>query len=184
MPTKTKKFRSFVFQLGYVESTTVSCFLLTHNQGFDTIQEALLDLARVFQEGDRNSYRPAPKKCCVAAREKPGGNDEEYCAKCGAPLHEETTPPGQLFAQYFQMELHETGEMYETLEDNGWSQQFDDFDWEGRTEIHNMECMLTEAKDWVRGRPRNDGTLFKDDADWLKYHMSYPEKISKDRLLK
>ena len=112
------------------------------------------------------------------------GSEDEFCGKCGRPLDEDESAPGQIFADYFTAEAHQQYEIWESFETNGWSQETDVFDWKGRAEVHNMECMLDEAKDWVKGRPRHDGGSFKDDADWVQYHMTYPNNLKEDRLLK
>lgn len=53
MTTRVKKVKTVALFTGYVETLSMGCVLLVHHKGFNSLQEALMDLRERFEQAYR-----------------------------------------------------------------------------------------------------------------------------------
>lgn len=175
------KVKSFMFQTGYVESQSLSCLLLSHETGFDTVQEALLALSEVF----RNSpdYTPSSKACCRKTKEK--DQEAEFCSKCGTNLKEPEVDVGERFYEYIYSTCNDAA-YWEKLTNAGWSHDTQDFDWANHVHVESVETVIGEAatEAWDKnGKPPRDG-CWTTPFDYASEHVHFFNPEMKKQILK
>lgn len=153
------KHHNFVLQPGYVESTTLAEMSVSHDEGFDTIPEALThfrDTLKSYTEANVKSSR----KCCVASMKN---KKARYCDQCGYQLKRTVTPAEN--ADYFQKMMIMS---IDTASDVGVYDHFEAAGWHLGHFLHGISTScyiqgfyrwLEEEGAWCEGT-YPDGTLW------------------------
>jgi len=116
---KMEKIKTFIIFTGYVEGNSNSCLIATHEIGFDSVEEALDNLASIIIGGCISYFCYSwIKKCCRSARD--GG--VEFCPNCGLKLftYVDFTFCRDIVSNFIDGDTDSTGEVYEEIENAGW----------------------------------------------------------------
>lgn len=113
------KYHNFILQPGYAEDVCLCTMSVSHNEGFEGIEEAIenLRLTIIAFISSTTAIRP----CC---RESAKNSKFNYCPRCGANLGQMMSPDAEDVEEFF-MELpmttlNEGADMLRFFEDRGW----------------------------------------------------------------
>jgi hypothetical protein len=115
------KINNVMVYTGYVESSSWSALMFTHEDGFDSVEAALHHLGECILTGlkleEKYSYFP---KCCIASMEKV----DKFCSKCGRDVQKRAIDRERLSQQIHDLRSGDNDsigqEIWETLENNNW----------------------------------------------------------------
>lgn len=123
--------KTFVIDLGYVESSRLARFTMTHDHGFDNVIEAMKDIRKILVEivsghsFDLDKETPRQSCCQNALEQNPAAN---YCSTCGDNLlkpvkKEESAYYGlaaDLFDDMLSMDIDAAADICNHFEEHGW----------------------------------------------------------------
>jgi hypothetical protein len=178
------KIKSFLFHTGYVESQSLACLMLTHEKGFDSVQEALNDIDRLLREAVSISELP---KCCRATQAK--DEDANFCKKCGTNLElarlKLKVDTGSMLSEHFNATCNDA-EYWDAFAEAGWSHLAEHFDWPNHVLVEYAETVIPESttKAWDKKGKPPDGGCWKTTAEYASYHVQFFNKKMKNQLLR
>ncbi len=125
---KKKPVKTLWLYQGYAEDQSMSCMVISHIKGFDSVLDALQSLARVFgQDIDEDDGHLGDCKADGAIK-----TQCKFCPECGVKLdelhvHVENDIIDGI-AAILQATYDSMGSLRDELEDAGWSLNYDDID--------------------------------------------------------
>ena len=122
-------FNTFVINLGYVESTRLSQFIFTHDEGFETVTAGMKSIRSVLveiakDEQARKMKRKSASACCVK------NATAKFCPECGTSLaavieddSEYYYRCAEIFDDMLSMSIDSISDqgMWDVFEDAGWN---------------------------------------------------------------
>lgn len=140
------KIKTLILHLGYVETESISGFIVTHEHGFATEQAAVASLAAVFAA----DYIDDKSDCCVETLRRL--HDANYCNSCGQDITMKSVGGGlsefmlDHVSNILRGSIDDVGnEFYENMERAGWYQGYHLVNMKKALVVSNADAELSVA---------------------------------------